>query len=196
MVLLSLFVMGPATMVLNRGNHEDHIMNLRYGFIKELMTKYKVRTSSESAIFTGDGHSNGETHRGHVLVVACRHGDRQGDLRRPRRHLGQDRREHFGKDSSEQGSRDFFHHSSQYVSVLRPPVSLGDKKVNVDEWKQMLDVLWSDPKQHKVNLFSPEEVSRVAGRMSSEVAVLISAPTSPPLSSRSRSSLIGGDFSL
>ncbi|KAI1722631.1 calcineurin-like phosphoesterase domain-containing protein [Ditylenchus destructor] len=78
-ILLTLFCLNPSAVALNRGNHEDHIMNLRYGFIKELMTKYK------------------------------------------------------------------------YQSILRPPISeardgSGKKSVNVDEWRQILDILWSDPK--------------------------------------------------
>lgn len=43
----------------------------------------------------------------------------------------------------------------RFQSVLRPPVNKGmdmekQEAVNVDEWKQMLDIMWSDPKQNKV----------------------------------------------
>ncbi|KAM6144021.1 serine/threonine-protein phosphatase with EF-hands 1 [Erethizon dorsatum] len=42
MILLVSFLVYPKDIHLNRGNHEDFMMNMRYGFTKEILNKYKL----------------------------------------------------------------------------------------------------------------------------------------------------------
>uniref|UniRef100_A0A2K5CQB5 Serine/threonine-protein phosphatase n=1 Tax=Aotus nancymaae TaxID=37293 RepID=A0A2K5CQB5_AOTNA len=42
MILCVSFLVYPNDLHLNRGNHEDYMMNLRYGFTKEILHKYKI----------------------------------------------------------------------------------------------------------------------------------------------------------
>ncbi len=36
------FLMSRSAVYINRGNHEDTVMNVRYGFLKEICSKYHV----------------------------------------------------------------------------------------------------------------------------------------------------------
>uniref|UniRef100_A0A7N6F9G0 Serine/threonine-protein phosphatase n=1 Tax=Anabas testudineus TaxID=64144 RepID=A0A7N6F9G0_ANATE len=124
-LLFAYLLLYPDYMHLNRGNHEDHIMNLRYGFTKEVMLKYKTHGCEILQLFQ-DVFSLlplATVIDGKILIV------------------------HGG--ISDQTDLDFLssieRHKVPFLDSLSsiPPPSPSQHE---QEWKQIVDILWSDPK--------------------------------------------------
>ncbi|XP_034080047.1 serine/threonine-protein phosphatase with EF-hands 2-like [Gymnodraco acuticeps] len=132
-ILLTLFgflLVYPNDVHLNRGNHEDHIVNLRYGFTKEVLGKYRVHGKKIlkllQMIFSWLPLATVIDNK--VLIV------------------------HGGISDTTDLDKIARVDRQKYASALRPPKMKSDSyleskttETDLDEWKQVMDVLWSDP---------------------------------------------------
>ncbi|XP_071524819.1 serine/threonine-protein phosphatase with EF-hands pef-1-like [Panulirus ornatus] len=149
LLLLALVVVFPAEVYLNRGNHEDMVMNARYGFCKEVSRKYKAPHGPRILRLLEEVYRwlpFATVIDNKVLVV---HGGISIDI-----------------DLKSIATVD----RSKYTSVLRTPTArLSDDADGTEddatdepeacrevriftatyEWKQVLDLLWSDPQTHQ-----------------------------------------------
>ncbi|KAF5297302.1 hypothetical protein FQA39_LY12141 [Lamprigera yunnana] len=127
LLLLSCMLVFPGGVFLNRGNHEDHIMNTRYGFVREVQSKY--RHNSEKLLKLIEGVYRwlplGTIVNNKVLIV------------------------HGGISDTTDLDLIKSLDRGKYVSLLRPPLTEstapGAELIDKVEWKQVFDILWSDP---------------------------------------------------
>ncbi|XP_050299789.1 serine/threonine-protein phosphatase rdgC [Anthonomus grandis grandis] len=131
LVLLLCFITFPGGVYLNRGNHEDHIMNQRYGFIREVQSKYRKNHERILKLFESVYRwlPLGTIVNNRVLIV------------------------HGGISDTTDLEMIRSLEREKYVSLLRPPLcdssAPGAEAINKVEWKQVFDILWSDPQETK-----------------------------------------------
>ncbi|XP_054976111.1 serine/threonine-protein phosphatase with EF-hands 1 [Sorex araneus] len=150
MILFVSFLVYPNAVHLNRGNHEDFMMNMRYGFTREIMLKYKLH-GKKILDMLEDVYTwlpIGSIIDNEILVI------------------------HGG--ISESTDMNLLHQieRNKMKSVLMPPVpidqdyleargidvntvtSTEENEINESfteqltkhEWEQVIDILWSDPR--------------------------------------------------
>lgn len=148
MILFVSFLLYGDDLCLNRGNHEDFLMNMRYGFTKEVLSKYKIHGKKILQVLEEvfAWLPLGTIIDDEILIM------------------------HGG--ISESTDLNLLHHieRNKMKSVLMPPVPV-DKDVGTEmkktkgytprgiklsgspsdyltkhEWEQVIDILWSDPR--------------------------------------------------
>ncbi|XP_058465833.1 serine/threonine-protein phosphatase rdgC [Malaya genurostris] len=131
LLLLATFLAFPGGVFLNRGNHEDTVMNVRYGFVREVHQKYKH--NAERLLKLIDEVYRwlplGTIVNNRVLVV------------------------HGGISDSTDLDLIRSLDRGKYISLLRPPITEssapGAEIIDKVEWKQVFDILWSDPQHNE-----------------------------------------------
>ncbi|XP_048191450.1 serine/threonine-protein phosphatase with EF-hands 1 [Perognathus longimembris pacificus] len=147
MLLFVSFLVYPNDIHLNRGNHEDFMMNLRYGFTQEVLYKYKLHGKQILKVLE-DVYTwlpIGTIIDDEILII------------------------HGGISESTDLSLLHRIERNKMKTVLMPPVSVNKdqptdlkgkaKKTTSDnssseqlskqEWEQVIDLLWSDPRSKK-----------------------------------------------
>lgn len=121
-LLLVCMLVWKDAVFLNRGNHEDFNVNLRYGFLKEIMFKY-TRQASKIVQLTEELYS--------WLPIATLIDNKVFVV-------------HGGVSSETDLKVVAAINRHQFVTVLRPP--LHHSGCSANEWRQLVDLLWSDPR--------------------------------------------------
>ncbi|XP_056371619.1 serine/threonine-protein phosphatase with EF-hands 1-like [Oenanthe melanoleuca] len=167
-ILFAFLLIYPNDLHLNRGNHEDYIMNLRYGFTKEVSKKYKdhwkqilcllrdvfswlpLATIIDSKVLILHGGISDTTDLDFLNALERNKlkslmrppksvRDRQDQTKKripttkPSKHIPN---QHVAGKAQHNSSSGFTEPSG---SNLPPDPAL-------KEWKQILDILWSDPR--------------------------------------------------
>ncbi|KAM9172846.1 serine/threonine-protein phosphatase with EF-hands 1 isoform 3-T5 [Pangshura tecta] len=179
-ILFSFLLVYPNHLHLNRGNHEDHIVNLRYGFTKEVMKKYRshgkkilnllqdvyswlpLATVIDSKVLIVHGGISDTTDLDFLNLF--KRNKMKSVLRPPRQDISvkgmtrpsssSSHRRQYTSDLLDVGKHMWLLHDgvnsgplleAQYLesSVRMPSVP---SELTAKEWKQVVDILWSDPK--------------------------------------------------
>ncbi|XP_008063662.2 serine/threonine-protein phosphatase with EF-hands 1 [Carlito syrichta] len=155
MILFVSFLVFPEDLHLNRGNHEDFMMNLRYGFTKEILHKYKLHGKRILQILEElyTWLPIGTIIDDEVLVI---HGgiSESTDLNLLHRLERNKMRSVLippMKDSGEYATDLKQNKVGETVTApgrIKPNESPSED-LSVCEWKQVIDILWSDPRSKK-----------------------------------------------
>ncbi|KAL5292912.1 PPEF1 family protein [Megaselia abdita] len=124
LLLLACLLAFPGGIFLNRGNHEDTVMNARYGFINEVNTKYPKNGEKLMKLIEEVYRwlPLGSIVNNRILIV------------------------HGGISDTTDLDLIKSLDRGKYKSILRPPITEGStEEIDKTEWKQIFDIMWSDP---------------------------------------------------
>ncbi|XP_061844560.1 serine/threonine-protein phosphatase with EF-hands 1 [Colius striatus] len=166
-ILFAFLLIYPNDLHLNRGNHEDYIMNLRYGFTKEVSKKYKdhgkqilcllrdvfswlpLATIIDSKVLILHGGISDTTDLDFLNALER---NKLKSLMRPPKSV-RDRQDQAKERTPT--TRLGKHIDNQNIGGKTKISSPGSTELSgsnlsadpaLKEWKQILDILWSDPR--------------------------------------------------
>ncbi|XP_053827505.1 serine/threonine-protein phosphatase with EF-hands 1 [Vidua macroura] len=167
-ILFAFLLIYPNDLHLNRGNHEDYIMNLRYGFTKEVSKKYKdhwkqilcllrdvfswlpLATIIDSKVLILHGGISDTTDLDFLNALER---NKLKSLMRPPKSV-RNRQDQMKKripttKPSKHVANQHVAGKTQHISSsgsTEPSGSNLPPDSALKEWKQILDILWSDPR--------------------------------------------------